>query len=200
MASNSKKAPPKPLETSDASAPPAASSPKDSFRDEIAKSKAMIGEADKVPDAPQVKNKGGRPSKEEVKQREDALKAARIDELNRVAPPESLKAMVALPFDLLAMRTGFPGWRLSPEEANAIVPSLHQVVLTYAPAFQGENVAVLALAGALFSIGIGKYLGFLQSGATDGPNSSGAEAESPPAAAPTSKGEATFFPPGMHVT
>lgn len=165
------------------------------FRAEIEKSRAMIEGADKEP-APK---KIGRPSNAERQAQEDALKAARIADLERLAPPASLKAMIALPFDLAAMKTGFAGFQLTPEEAEAIAPSLHEVMIAYAPAVTGPHVALLALAGALFSIGIGKYVAFLHA-ATEGHSSQAAEAESPPAAAPAPKDGGTFFPPGMHIT
>jgi hypothetical protein len=201
VASASAKTKAKLAETSPPTPPPAGeTSPKSNFREEIDKSRAMIENADKAPETPLSKNKGGRPSKDEVRAREEALKAARIADLERVAPPASLKAMVALPFDLLALKTGFQGWRLTPGEAEAIVPSLHSVMVTYAPAFQNENVALLALAGAIASVGLGKFLSFLHAG-QDGQNSPEAEAESQPAAAsgssPTEGG--VLMPPGFHV-
>lgn len=195
MASSSKKTAAKPAVNPP---PPSEAKPeKSDFRVEIEKSRAIIQQADQPAAVPT--NKGGRPSNAEKAAREAAEKAAQAEKLAQLVPPAGLKQMVALPFNLAAIKTGFEGFLLTDEEAEAIVPSLHTVLATYAPQVNGESMAIMALAGALFSIGIGKYVAFLQFRGQEGTgNSTGAEAASPPAAAPGPT-EGTFFPPGMHV-
>lgn len=208
MASNSKKTPKKPLVTAPAAeSPPAAapvpSSPSSDFRAEIEKSRALIADADQAPAELTTKNKGGRPSNAEKAQREAAEKAARLAELQRLVPTGSLKAAVAMPFDLAALATGFTGFRLEPEEADAIVPSLHEVLVAYAPQVKGENLALVTLAGALFSIGIGKYLAYLHHARQEGGTPAGAGSEAPPETAPASNEKPAtgqFFPPGVHIS
>ncbi len=136
------------------------------FKDEIAKSKAMIDGADKAPETPagagKTKNKGGRPSNADKEAKAAAEQAAKLAELEQQVPKESLKSLVALPFGLLAFQTGFNGFQLTNEEADAIVPSMHAVMAKYAPMLKPDDVALMTFAGSLFSIGLMKYMAFLQ--------------------------------------
>lgn len=128
----------------------------------IKSSKAMMDDADKAPGLEAPKRKGGRPSNAEKEAKAAAEKAAKLAEMEAQMPKEGLKQLVALPFGLVAFQTGFPGFQLTNEEAEAIVPSMHTVLATYAPQMNNENLALVTFAGALFSIGLAKYMAFLE--------------------------------------
>lgn len=129
------------------------------FMAEIEKSRSMIETADKPAEKP--KNKGGRPSNEEKAAKEAEKRAQAAAELSAAVPPEGLKSMIALPFGLAALQTGFDGFHLTDQEAAALTPGAHALLLTYAPQVKGENLALMAFAGALFSIGVSKYVAYI---------------------------------------
>ena len=125
------------------------------FKAEIEKSKAMIADAD----IPQ-KNKGGRPSKAALAEKQAIEQSQAAAQIETILPKESLKPIVALPFSIAAMQTGFEGFYLNEQEADAIVPSLHEVLKIYAPQVKGEHVAVISLSMAVLSVGLTKYLAY----------------------------------------
>ncbi len=136
------------------------------FDAEIAKSRAMLGDADKPAAEPAgsagPRRRPGRPSKAEKEAEEAAKKAAQAAAMEQQMPKEGLKQLVALPFGLVAFQTGFNGFQLTNEEAEAIVPSMQTVLATYAPQMNGENIALVTFAGALFSVGLAKYMAYLE--------------------------------------
>jgi hypothetical protein len=128
------------------------------FAAEIEKSRAMIDGADR----PAEKKKVGRPSKEAKEAELAEQKAAQAEVLKQMVPAEGLGELVALPFHLASLQTGFQGFQLTENEKRAIVPSFHAVLAQYAPQVSGENMALIAFSGALFSIGLGKYMAYLE--------------------------------------
>jgi len=131
------------------------------FRAEIEKSRAMIEGADQKVEPP--KNKGGRPSKLQIEAKKLADAEAQAKVIEQTVPKDSLKHILALPFNLAAMQTGFEGFALTDQEADSMVPSMHTVLATYAPQVNGESMALMAFAGSLFSIAIAKYMAFINS-------------------------------------
>jgi len=127
------------------------------FRAEVEAAKAKIRESDKEP-VETPKNKGGRPSKAELAARAEAERAKAAAELEQTMPVEALKPIVSLPFAMIAAQTGCEELLLKDEEAEAIVPSLHEVLKTYAPHVKGEHMALTSLGLAVVSISLSKYM------------------------------------------
>jgi len=132
----------------------------EAFREEVLKSREMIENSDK-PGETLPKNKGGRPSNAEKARREAEARAAQAAEIQNVVPSEGLKPLLQLPFAAAAIQTGFPGFQLTDQEADSLVPSAHAVLATYAPQVKSEHVALVALGGGLISLAFTKYMAFI---------------------------------------
>ena len=128
------------------------------FAAEIEKSRAMIADADAKP----AKRGRGRPKKDATAAAAAPTGAPQVEPMPVEAfPKETLKTVIGLPFSIAALQTNFPGWILTDPEAEAIAPSLNTLLAHYAPQVKGESLALVTFAGALFSVGFGKYVAYL---------------------------------------
>lgn len=132
----------------------------EAFRAEVTRSKGMIEKADKKPEPD--KRRVGRPSNQEKNQAQAVQAAQQTAIVEQVIPEAALAPILSLPFTIAAAKTGFEGFLLAEEDVKALAPSFHVVLATYAPQVKSEDMALMVFAGGLASIGLTKYLCYLE--------------------------------------
>jgi hypothetical protein len=107
-------------------------------------------------EAPKGKRKPGRPRKTAEVQAEP-IEAP-------VAPYTSmqpiLKPVVQIPFEIVAEKTAFHGWRLEDAQADILATSLDNVCREYFPQLSGEGSALVLFFLNVLMIGGVKYIEF----------------------------------------
>ena len=104
-----------------------------------------------------IKRPRGRPRKDA--QAMPAAAPAQAPDSQPVDLTPFLGHIVGLPFDLMATKTGFPGFRLEDAERAGLAPMLDQVLKQYCPDIgNSPHAAAFALAGSIGMLAYGKYM------------------------------------------
>jgi len=77
-------------------------------------------------------------------------------------PKEAISPILQMPFKAAALKTGFDGWNLSSEEANAVAPMVDAVIKRYLPDSTNPHAALIALCGTLTVFTGIRYMAFLE--------------------------------------
>lgn len=76
-------------------------------------------------------------------------------------PREALKPLVQFPYAIAAKKTGFEGFLLEEETANALVPMVDSVIRQYLPTTIGPHATLITLCGTLLVVTGSKYMMYL---------------------------------------
>jgi hypothetical protein len=73
-----------------------------------------------------------------------------------------LGPVIGMPFDAVALRTGFDGFKLAEDEKKALAPQLQQVLNVYMPQLSNSpHAALMMFAGSIGMLALTKYMAFM---------------------------------------
>lgn len=126
-----------------------------SFEDAVKESHEAIQSAEPI------KRGRGRPNKGSTTATASKNPAQAKPQIKNEAPPvEYLMPVVNFPFQTLALKSGWDGWNLNPEEQRANAILLDLCLKRYLPQLQSEHAELVGLAVGLGMAGFSRYLAF----------------------------------------